>query len=125
MKKLNECEIAQSYVGKTINLTELEKICFNNGDYEDTIEYIAYCCDFDEETLDLFKITPILYETWQYYGIEFCVYIYISNGIVNRCEIFKERQDYSSCCGRYSGGQLLPSQQELRIFRRIMDYITT
>lgn len=124
MKKLNECEIAETYVGKTIKQSELEKICFRNGNFGDETEYIAYCCDFDKETLELFKITPILYEAWQYQGMEFSVYIYILDGIVNRCEIFKERQDYSSFCGRYSGGQLLPSQQEIRIFRRIMDYIT-
>ena len=93
MSKLDECKIAETYVGKTIKQSELEKICFRNGNWGNETEYIAYCCDFDEETLNLFKITPILFENWRYYGIEFSVYIYLLNGIVQRCEIFKERQE--------------------------------
>lgn len=117
MKKLNESEIAQSYEGKPINTERLVKLFHDKGNY------IAYCEQFDNEKCDLFNITPALTDYWGYYGIEFRIYLNIENNEVHNCAIskFKYTGGYH---GRPSGHALSPTQQEIRVFRRIMDYIT-
>ena len=136
MKKLNEREIAQSYIGNTVNAEKLTKSFHNNGEHRAydiytyiPIEgyftnYIAYCSHFDKETRNQFSITPLLHERWGYAGIDFNVYIYVANGEIKACKIFKYKEGYGGYHGRPSGYELTPSQQEIRIFKRIMDYIT-
>ena len=120
MKRLDDYEIAQSYIGKTINTENMLKVFTKNGD--DGEEYIAYCIEFDEEQCSLFNITSILYEYWEFYGIDFSIYLDIKNKTVFNCEVSKYRET-GGYHGRPQTHVLTPSQQELRIFRRIMDYI--
>ena len=124
MSKLNECEIAQGYVGISINTERLIELFHANGNHNGYDEYIAYCEHFNEEECALFNITPTLTEYWGCCGIEFRIYLRIKDNKVNSCVIskFKYTGGYH---GRPSGHALSPSQQEIRIFRRIMDYITT
>ena len=121
MKKLNDYEIAQSFIGKTINTENMLKVFTENGD--DGEEYITYCNDFDNECNSLFNITPTLTEYWGYYGIQFSISIDVKNKMVYRCEMdkYKETGGYH---GRPQTHVLIPSQQEIRLFRRIMNYIT-
>jgi hypothetical protein len=124
MKKLNEREIAQNYDGKSINSERLLKLFHSNGNHNGHDEHIAYCEHFNKEECDLFNITPALSEYWGYYGIEFWIYLYVDNGTVYDCKITKDK-----CTGGYrrrpSVHIFTPTQQEIRVFRRIMDYITT
>lgn len=131
MKKLNECEIAQSYIRKVANKERLEKTFTDNGGKHQNYrtgreyyEYIAYCNNFDEEEWNLFGLTDALYDKWDYGGIDFRVYLHIENDKITECTIskFKYTGGYH---GRPSVHVLSPTQQEIRIFRRIMDYITT
>ena len=136
MKKLNEREVAKCYVGKTVDSEKLLPMFHNNGEnraydiytYKPIEGYftnhIAYCSCFDKETRDQFGITPLLHERWGYAGIDFNVYIYVANGEIKACKIFKYKECSGGYHGRPSGYELTPSQQEIRIFRRIMDYIT-
>lgn len=122
MKRLDDYEIAQSYIGKTINTENMLKVFDENGD--DGKEYIAYCSEFDEDQCSLFNITTILYERWEFYGIQFSIILDVDNNTVKECSIFKHKDDLGGCWGRCISEDLIPSQQEIRIFRRIMDYIT-
>lgn len=126
MKKLNDREIAQGYVGKTVNNENLLAVSYQNGTSypEKYPRFISDCYHYKKEHLDLFGITPRLLESWGYRGVEFSVYIYIEDGMVADCKIFKYKNTYCGGHGRPSGYELNPSQQEIRIFRRIMDYIT-
>jgi hypothetical protein len=124
MGKLNECEIAQAYEGKSINTERLLKLFDENGKHNGNDNYIARCERFDSEELALFNITPALTEYWGYYGIEFWIYLNIDNNKVYNCALSKFRYT-GGYHGRPSGHGLTPTQQEFRIFRRIMDYITT
>ena len=121
MNKLDEREIAKTYIGKSYSDEKLNKIAHPNGSKKS--EYMCYYLDLDKVFLDLFGITPRLYEKWRYFGYDFTVYIYLQDGFIKGCEIFKYRETYGGH-GRPCGYELVPTQQEIRIFRRIMDYIT-
>ena len=126
MKKLNDREIAQTYVGKTFNQEKLLAVSYQNGtSYPDNHpRFISDCYHYKQEFLNLFGITPLLLESWGYRGVEFSVYVYIADGMIAGCKIFKYKNTHCGGHGRPSGYELTPSQQEIRIFKRIMDYIT-
>ena len=126
MNKLNECEVAQGYIGKAFNRANLLALSYQNGTSypENHPRFISDCYHYKQEFLKLFGITPLLLESWGYRGVEFSVYVYIADGRIAGCKIFKYKNTYCGCHGRPSGCELTPSQQEIRIFRRIMDYIT-
>lgn len=119
MKRLDDYEIAQSYIGKTINTENMLKVFDENGDDE----YVAYLDQFDNDQCSLFKITPTLSDRWEYYGILFSIFLDVEDNKVYSCEIEKY-QETGGYHDRPQTNVLTPTQQELRIFRRIMDYIT-
>ena len=127
MRKLDEYEIAQSYVGKAVNEKHLQHTFTSNGSDG---EYIAYCNNCDEEECNLFGITDILLDKWDYDGIDFRVYVFVNEGRIADNDSYYQRRNkilkYKDCggYGRPSGYELTPTQQEIRIFRRIMDYVT-
>jgi hypothetical protein len=116
--KLDEREIARSYIGKQYSNEKLNKIAYPNRENEHMCCYI----DLKKEYLELFGITPRLYEKWRYFGYDFTVYIYVQGDFIKDCKIFKYRETYGGH-GRPCGYELIPTQQEIRIFRRIMDYV--
>ena len=118
MKKLNDIEIAQTYVGKTYNDKKVKEIFDYNGEHCGLSNYIATCFHLSKEIREKFGITPLLHERWGYAGVDFSVIIYALDGVIKKCSIYKCRDTYSNSF------VLTPSQQEIRIFRRIMDYIT-
>ena len=130
MKKLNEYEIAENYINKPVNTEKLSKTFNYNGNRdlyslptpEKCQEYIAGCYYFDEDEWELFGLTDKLYDYWDYNGIDFRIYVYTHDGIIKQCNIFKYKED--GYYARASITELTPTQQEIRIFRRIMDYIT-
>ena len=123
MKKLDGHEIAQAYEDKAINLEKLLKFFNEKGKFNNHDHYIAYCEQFTEDECSLFNITPTIKEFWVYHGIELRIYINLDDNKVYNCAISKYKE-VGGYHGRPSGHGLKPSQQELRIFRRIMDYIT-
>ena len=120
MIKLTEQEIAQAYKGKPFDIEKLSKVAYKNGDNR----YIADCHNYKEELLDLFGITSTLLERWGFYSIEFSIFINIKGNEIVSCGMDKCKY---SCGGhgRPSVKVLQPTRQELRIFKRIMEYITT
>ena len=125
MKKLDEWEIAEAYIGKKCNKERISSLCHDNGVCSDGDNmYIAYCYYCDEDECKAFGITDILYDKWDYNGIDFRVNIFTKDDAITQCNIFKYKET-SEGFGRGSGYELLPTQQEIRVFRRIMDYVTT
>ena len=119
MEKLHEHDIAQAYKGKPFDIEKLSKVSYKNGDNR----YIADCHNYKEELLDLFGITSTLLERWGFSGIEFSVFINIKDNEVESCGIDKCKY-FCGGHGRPTVKVLQPTQQELRIFRRIMEYVT-
>ncbi len=118
MKKLDDVEIASAYKGKSFDEDRIITIADENGDDE----YVAYCCEYDEEQLEMFGITPVLFEKWEISGLVFEVHIEVQGNTITDCFIFKYKE--TSCYGKSEGQELIPTQQEIRIFRRIMDFVT-
>ena len=120
MKKLNDYEIAQSYIGKAVNTEKLNQ-CFSFLEKE----YHAFCNNYYEEPeWEIFKLTDALYTYWEDSGIDFRIILHVKDEKVVTCKIYKHKDDLGGCWGRCISEDLTPSQQEIRIFRRIMDYIT-
>lgn len=126
MSKLTEGEIAQIYIGKTVSAEKLNQ-CFSFlKDAQGYKEYQAFCNSYyDEAEWDIFKLTDTLYAYWEDSGIDFGVILHVKDEKVVSCKIYKHKDDLGGFCGRPISEDLVPSQQEIRLFRRIMDYITT
>ena len=118
MEKLHEHDIAQAYKGKPFDIEKLSIVASKNGDNR----YIAGCHNYKGELLDLFGITSILLERWGFYGIEFSVFINIKGNGIESCGIDKCKY-FCSGHGRPSVKVLQPTQQEIRVFKRVMEYI--
>ena len=118
--------VSTCYLDKPINTERLSELfeyncthraydMFTYAPIDGCDEYIAHCFYFSNENKNKFGVTPILMEKWEYYWIDFCVYVHIIDGHVKSCSVLKYRD----------GNELKPTAQESRIFKRIMDYITS
>ena len=70
-----------------------------------------------------FGLTDKLHEDWLYRGIEYALHLSVDEGEVIGCFVEKIRQ---GSCGHFKPNihVLSPTLQELRIARRILEYIT-
>ena len=114
MERLSEHEVARSYIGKSVDLEKFSEVFTENG-----YTYIAYCGRFYGK----FGITPALYDKWLYKGIDFRVNATLEDGKIAKCSVFKYEDPSGGGFGRPQGGEVSPNQQEIRIFRRIMEYV--
>lgn len=112
-----------SFIGKSVCMDRLTRCAVKNGVKAEGTEYIVYSCGFlyDQELRELFGVTDKLKDLWERRGIEFNVYLYIADGQLVSCKIFK----YSESGGpRPSMSTPKCTKQELRIAQRILNYIT-
>lgn len=116
MQKLDEIEIARSYIGKACNLERYSEL-FNKAS-------IFYCCHCDNRIKREFGITPAIYIGWEQRGIDFKIRASVSDGAISHCCIIKYKDNNSGLYVRSSANALKPTQQELRIFKSILEYIT-
>ena len=119
MQKLDELVLAQSYIGKSYDIKKLLTVSYQNGDNR----YIADCHNYKKELLDLFGITSTLFDNWGYSGIELSIFINIKGNEIESCGMDKCKYSCSGH-GRPTAKVLHPTQQEIRLFRRIMEYVT-
>ena len=119
MEKLHEHDIAQAFIGKAYDRDKLSKVAKQNAENR----YIAECHTYKNDLLDLFGITSTLLENWGYHGIELSIFITIKDNKIENCGMDKCK---CSCSGhgRPKVKVLKPTQQEIRLFRRVMDYVT-
>lgn len=123
MSILSETDIQQAFIGQSVCMEKLTRCARRNRQTANGDEYIVYSCGFlyDQELRELFGITDKLKDLWERRGTEFNVYLYIQDGILNSSHILK----YSESCGaRPTMNTPKCTQQELRIARRILNYIT-
>ena len=130
MAKLLESEIFAAALDRPVDPERLEPIAHANGkgygSYADCDEYfISHVNYYEEETfVKLFGLTDALRERWDYYGIDFSVYLYLRDGKLAGGHIFKYKETSQSCHFRPTGYEMEPTQQEIRIARRILNYLT-
>lgn len=123
MVNLSEYEIASKFIGMSVNMEALSRCAHKNGQGTDPAVYIVYSCGFlyDHELKELFGVTDRLKETWERRGTEFNVCLHLSGNKILRCMIDKHNDGDGA---RPSCADLKCTQQELRIARRILSYVT-
>jgi hypothetical protein len=117
MTTLTEQDVKQAYIGKPCNAERFSEI-FNKAN-------TFYCGHCDEKIKWKFDITPALYIGWEQRGIDFKIRASAVDGVISHCGIIKYKDNYSGLYVRSSVRDLKPTQQELRLFQRILEYVTT
>lgn len=123
MGLLREHEVFAAAAGERINAERLAQLCVpdgaGSGAYEDCTRYVLAVSETEKAGLaERFRITPALRNGWQNRKIVFALRLYIKAGCMVGGRIFKHRETYGG-----TGYEMTPTQQELRIARRILDYI--
>ena len=124
MTSLIESEIMSQAIGRTVNAEHLARCANRNGIGTNPVVYIVYSCRFlyDRELMEMFGVTDKLKDLWERRGTDFNVCIHLWEDKIVYCGIDKFREGDGA---RPSGGNDLKcTQQELRIARRILEYIT-
>lgn len=130
MGKLYENEVFASFLNTAVNYERLEPISHANGSgygsYADCDEYIISHVDYyDKEAfIEKFRLSNAIRDRWDYYGIDFSVYLYLRDGKITGGHIFKYKETSMGCHFRPTGYEMQPTQQEIRIVRRILAYLT-
>lgn len=121
MNKLTETEVFTPFIGKAVDLGVLSSVGYANGESRylicnaDYIDKPQYC--------ELFGITDRLKWMWKYSGVDFTIYLTVENKTIIKAHLYKVKEG----CGGHgkSVSQVLSvTQQELRVARRILQYIT-
>ena len=120
MTKLTEPDIIRPFIGKTLNQEAFNKVAYKNGS-----EYMICNADYidDPQHCELFGITDRLKWMWKYSGVDFTIYLTIEDGSITKAHLYKAK-DGCGGHGRSTSSILTETQQELRVVRRILEYIT-
>ena len=130
MGKLLEAEVFAGVLDAAVDSERLERIGRANGSgygsYADCAEYIICHVDYYDKDvfIEKFRLTETIRDRWDSYGIDFSIYLYLREGRIIGGHIFKYKETGTSCHFRPSGYEMEPSQQEIRIARRILKYLT-
>lgn len=120
MAKLTEQEIFAPFIGKSLNERFAE---LPWHDLMGTLVLHNYEWMDNADLREQFGVTDKLHVDWLYRGIELDFVLSVDEGEVLGGYVEKIRQGF---CGHYKSNiyTLTPTQQELRIVGRILDYIT-
>ena len=120
MTKLTEKEIFSAFVGATIDPQNFNKVAYRSGD-----KYLICNADYINNPLlcETFGITDTLKEKWGYSGVDFTISLFLDESTVLKGYLDKYCEGGGGH-GRPTIHVLTPTQQELRIARRILQYIT-
>lgn len=128
MARLAEHEVFAAVVGERVNDDRLEQLGASvgagTGNYEDCTHYLLTQPEqWSDPLVRLFRITPALTSGWLGRGIAFAVQLYLKDGCIAGGRIIKYKETCSECGLRPSGYEISPTQQELRIAKRILEYL--
>lgn len=121
MSILTEESIVALAVGKEVDFENLEKCAWKNGGDSNYVVYSSHFL-YESNLLTAFGVTPALKDTWERRGIEFNIYLSILDGKIASCSI--EKTSETTLSARGCTNTLKPTQQELRVARRIVQYVT-
>ena len=129
MGKLLEAEVFAEVLDSAVDPERLNRIGRDNGagygDYADCTEFIICHVDYYDKDafIALFRLTDAIRERWDDYGIDFSIYLYLRDGKIAGGHIFKYKETSWSCHFRPTGYEMEPTQQEIRITKRILNYL--
>ena len=118
VRKLTDKNVPDIFVGKKIQRSAYEQIRWSKHGV------LRICVNTDDEQfIKIFGITGVLIDDWMYRGISLNLTVTIENEVITKCIVDKIRE---GDCGHFRPVTrvLKPTQQELRIIRRILQYIT-
>ena len=120
MKKLIERDVIGTFIGKSVNPETFTDVAHENRD-----QYLICNADYIDKPMycELFGVTDRLKELWGYSGVDFSMYLTVEDGIITNARVDKYRERAGGH-GRPAITVLTTSQQELRVARRILQYIT-
>lgn len=123
MKQITEQDILNAFIGHSICMNTLTKCAQKNRETAKGTEFIVYSCRFlyDKTLREVFGVTDKLKDLWERQGTEFNIYLYISDGVLTAANILKYTESGGA---RPSMTTPKCTQQELRIARRILEFIT-
>ena len=110
-------DIVSPVIGSQISLEKFSRIG-EAGD--DSYAIYSDAWKDDLEFRKQFGLTDKLYDRWMYSGTEFNIYLNLDGETIRRCIVDKFR---ASEAQRPCTKVLEPTQQELRIARKILEYI--
>lgn len=120
MARITEQEMFAPFIGKP-----LSKNYANLTWHECEEALILYNYEWMDNPIlrQQFGLTDRLHEDWLYRGIEYAICLSVDDGEVLGCYIAKTRYGH---CGHFKPNAhvLSPTLQELRIARRVLEYIT-
>lgn len=131
MAKRLESETFAAVLNRTVDPERLKKIGRANGkgcgSYADCDEFIICHADYYDknEFIELFRLTDAIREHWDRCGIDFSVFLYLREGKIAGGHIYKYKEMSRSCPSRPAGYETEPTRQEIRITRRILNYLTS
>ena len=123
MTTLSEKAITSQFTGLPVCAENLTRCAHKNGSNNNPAVYIVYSCGFlyDQELRELFGVTDKLKDLWERRGTDFNVCLQITDGKIVTCGIDKHHEGDGA---RPSCRYLKCTQQELRIARKILEFIT-
>lgn len=121
MNKVTEREIFSAFFGKSVNPKTFDSVAYQNGGNQ----YLICNADYvgDSQLRETFGITDRLKWMWGYSGVDFTIYLTIVDNTIAGGHIYKAKEGGGGH-GRCTSTVLTVSQQELRVARRILQYIT-
>ena len=127
MKRVEEHEVFAAVVGMSINMERLCEIAIHNGkgvgEYADCEEYVVEeMAVIGKELIRRFCVTDALLKRWERGGILFRIYLFIRKGVLIGGHVFKYKLSLEDCCCD-AGYETSPTQQEIRLVGRILDYL--
>lgn len=117
---LRDTSYALAYWGQTYNVEKLLQLANKSGENL----YIVECHNFPKELLARFDINTAIHDIWKFTGDDVCIFIITEDNKIKSCAIDKckyIRNEY----GNMSVKVLQPTEIEITVFMKIMDYITT
>lgn len=121
MQKLTEEAILAPFIGKTINRHAFDSLVWTVYNQQYTLRSSIY---MDNSRLcEQFDITDRLRKLWYYNGINLNLTLFFDEDLILTAHVYKYREGAGGH-GRPVIRELTPSQQELRIIKRILEYLT-
>lgn len=121
MGTVMEQDICAHFIGMTANHDNLSRLCPGSR-YGEYIIRNSKCAS-DPKLRELFGITERLKEQWEYSAVDFNLHLTLDGDIIVKAYLDKYRETGGGH-GRPIVRPLKETQQELRVARRILQYIT-
>ncbi len=129
-RQLDEESVFSEFQGKAVELEALTRLGYVDSSADsarlgNTSYVITLNNDLDEPVCPPeFGVTSRLNESWWSRAVEFCVCLDIKDGVIIDGYIHKYRHRMGGICFMPGGYYLVPSQQECRVTRRVLAYLT-